>query len=280
MKQRYLHIGILFVSVGLLLGSCQLIKHHQEGDVVAEVNGKTLRQIDIAPIVAHCTNAEDSAKYAQAYINQWKKAILLYDNAQKAIGKDAQIEQLVENYRRALYIHAYEEWLVDNEMPKHISEDSIQAYYAAHPEDFILQETIVKGLFLVVPNDAPRLDRLRKYLRDVGIATSMTADSIDTDVLEHIEKYAYQNASGYELFTEKWQTLEDIRTRSNATRDVLEKQIRTKQIIEISDSVKTCFLRITDKRMRGEEMPIDYAQPDIEREILEKRKIEFLREIQ
>ena len=46
--------------------------------------------------------------------------------------------------------------------------------------------------------------------------------------------------------------------------------------IEKSDSVKTYLLQVTDKHLRGEQMPIEYARPEIEKIVLSTRQVEFL----
>ena len=58
----------------------------------------------------------------------------------------------------------------------------------------------------------------------------------------------------------------------------LETKLKTKNQIEVSDSAKLYIVQITDKHMRGEAMPIDYARPLIEKIVLSDRQVEFLRE--
>ena len=52
--------------------------------------------------------------------------------------------------------------------------------------------------------------------------------------------------------------------------------LKTKNQIEKADSVKTYLLQVTDKKLRGEQMPIDYARPRIEKIVLNTRQVEFL----
>ena len=57
----------------------------------------------------------------------------------------------------------------------------------------------------------------------------------------------------------------------------LEARLRTKNQIEVKDSTKIYLLQITEKHMRGEAMPIDYARPEIEKIVLYARQADFLR---
>ena len=93
---------------------------------------------------------------------------------------------------------------------------------------------------------------------------------------DKIEKYAYQYASGYELFVDRWETTSELLTYIPLERNELENMLRQQKQIEYSDSTKTYLLQVTKKYMRGEAMPIGYAQPEIEKIILSRRQVEFL----
>ena len=203
-------------------------------------------------------------RIAQQYINQWAKDVLLYEEvrSRKAQLGGAEIERMVEDYRRALYTQAYEQYLVARRMPKTVPDSVAQQIYERMPERFLLNESIMKGILVVVPAKAPKIDKLRKWL---------AAQSLDD-----IEKYAYQNASGYELFTDRWMTTTDMLLHMPVERNNLETQLKAKNQIEIADSTKTYLLQITDKYMRGEKMPMEYARPQIEKIVLNQRQVEFL----
>ncbi len=284
MKQsKYILLLILIATFSSCTWIKQQLHQHRHGDVLVDINGQLLYRTDIDDLTRGITSPEDSARIADTYIAQWKAEATRYAKARRVIRDNKQIETLAENYRRALYVHAYEEWLVENEMPKNVHPDSIQAYYDTHTTDFILTDNLVQGMLLVVPKNAPRLERLRKLLSDVKLNPTKQKDNeteqLDAEVLEKIEKYAYQNASGYELFTDQWHTTQNIILRMPMEENNLGTQLRQKNIIEMSDSVNTYFLRVTDKRLIGEPMPLEYAQPEIEQIILNQRKIEFIKNI-
>ena len=57
----------------------------------------------------------------------------------------------------------------------------------------------------------------------------------------------------------------------------LESRLKGSNHIEVADSSKIYLLQITDKNMRGEAMPVEYARPQIEQIILNARRVEFMR---
>ncbi len=274
MYRRRFHICFVVLLSALLLVSCEWLHKFHKGNALVEIDGQSLYQAEVDEVTRGAATPEDSARLADAYIAQWKADAELYAKARNAVGNDKQIEALVKNYERALYLHAYKEWLVENEMPKHVNPDSIQAYYLSHAEQFVLQENLIQGVLLVVPNDAPRKTQLKKDLTNLQLASEQNAE-----LLEKIEKYAYQNASGYELFTDQWQTMQNIILRMPMERNNLSQLLRQNTLIEMNDSVNTYYLRVTDKRLIGEPMPLEYAQKEIEQIILNQRKIEFINNI-
>ena len=253
-------IGIIgCLAAGLLLGSCTALEKKQQAGAAVEVNGQYLYRSTLDSLTVGLSS-EDSLRVAQQYISQWAKDILLYDKA-KARTK-SELEQLVEDYRRSLYVHAYEEYLVDRRMPKAVPDSTVQQVYDRMPERFLLDESILKGIFVVLPNDARDIAKLKGWLTK--------------EKLDEIEKYAYQNASGYELFTDKWLTTTELLAHVPAERAEIETQLKNKNQVEVTDSLQTYLIQVTEKHLRGERMPLEYARPEIEKIVLSERQVDFL----
>ena len=167
----------------------------------------------------------------QQYIRQWAQDILLYDKAMSRT--NPQIEEMVADYRRTLYAQAYEEHLVERNMPKVIMDSSVIAIYEQMPNRFKLDESIMQGMLVVVPVDAPNIAKLRQL---------MSGQSLDK-----LEKYVYQNASGYELFEDKWLTTTEVIRQMPVERADFEAKLKAGNHIEMSDSTKLYLLQITKK---------------------------------
>lgn len=244
----------------LLLSGCQALEKKQQSGAAVELNGRYLYRSTLDSLTLGM-NSEDSLRAAQQYIRQWAQDILLYDATMSHT--NAQIETMVEDYRRTLYAQAYEERLVESRMSKTITDSTVNALYQQMPERFKLDESIMRGMLVVVPKDAPNIQKLRQW---------MSAQDLDK-----IEKYVYQNASGYELFTDQWKPTTEIIRLVPMERADLESRLRGANHIEVADSSKIYLLQITQKSMRGEAMPVEYARPQIEKIILNARRVEFMR---
>jgi hypothetical protein len=259
-KRKHLIGAILACClIAWTLSGCQAFQKKQQSGAAIELNGQYIYRSTLDSLTLGLSS-EDSMRVAQQYISQWAKDILFYEQAQG--NRSERIEQMVEDYRRTLYAQAYEEWLVERRMPKGVPDSTIAQVYAQMPDRFRLDESIVKGILVVVPTDAPKLAQLRTWLGKQD--------------MDAIEKYAYQNASGYELFTDSWKTTTDLLTHMPIERGELESALKGKDRIEISDSLQVYLLQITDKHLQGSPMPLEFARPRIEETILHSRQVEFV----
>ena len=253
-------IEIIGVAVAcLLLGACTALEKKQRIGAVVELNGHYLYRSTLDSMTVGLSS-EDSLRMVQQYISQWAKDILLYEEAQSHA--TSEMEQMVEDYRRTLYAQAYEAYLIERRMPKTVSDTMVVQLYAQMPDRFQLDESIVKGMLLVLPSDAPNIAKLRQNL--------------SKQEMDAIEKYAYQNASGYELFDSQWMTTTELLAHMPIERAELENALRTQNQIEVTDSLQTYILQVTEKHLCGAQMPLEYARPEIEKMILNARQVEFL----
>lgn len=255
-------IGLLIVIL-LFMGSCTLFEEKRMSGVVAEWNGHILTSEEL-DMVTIGLSSEDSAQVAEEYVRQWAIDLLEYNEAKGEM--TPQIERLVEDYRRSLCIHDYEHRLISQKMSKHIEDSIVDNFYKQNSSRFILKETIIKGMFLILPQEAPNIEDLKKNL----------SGSFDEEHLEWIEKYAYQYAIGYELFLDEWRKLDEILLRLPSNEKSLQNHLKQKRQIVVEDTMNVYLLEVRDVYMRGSEMPLDYARSEIEQILLSERRVEFL----
>lgn len=253
---------IILLVLTLLVGCDRLDIKRLQG-VVAECNGESLLATEIEALTLGLS-AEDSAQVAEQYVHQWAINLLMKDVIRGNQNKE--IERLVAEYRRSLYQHEWEQHLVARRMSQHVEDSVVLAYYEANKHHFVLRETILRGVLLVVPNGAPSMDQLKRYI----------VEPQDEEHIEWVEKYAYQYASGYELFLDEWKTANQILLRMPFEEDNLQKQLKQQRQITMQDSLNIYILQVVDVYVKGEQMPIDYARKEIEKIILSQRQVDFI----
>ncbi|MCQ2348112.1 MAG: hypothetical protein MJZ65_02875 [Paludibacteraceae bacterium] len=256
---------ILYILLGIGLASCALVPSEHRENVVAEVNGQQLTKEQLAVLTSSAGNAQDSAAIAEAYIRQWAIQILEYEEARDRA--DADIEKMVEDYRRSLYVHEYEQQLVARHQPKEWPDSMVEAVYATNREQLLLREPIVKGVLLVVPQGAPKMDYLKHWLK-----------KLDDKNIEKIEKYAFQYATGYEYFPNEWRSANQILMRMPMETDLLSERMAKNSQVVLEDSNAVYILQVTDKRIVGDVMPADYAKERIDQILLSHWQVGYLQQ--
>lgn len=254
---------LVLLSLLAMLVGCGRFEQQRSKGVVVECNGEKLTTMDIEALTMGLSSM-DSARVAEQYIRQWAIHVLMQDAIKQHGSKE--IERLVTDYRRSLYQHEWEERLVAQKMLQYVEDSIIQAYYSSHKSHYILKETILRGVLLVVPNGAPNMDELKRRITKPN----------EEENIEWLEKYAYQYASGYELFLEEWKNANQILLYMPSDEASLLKQLKQKSQIVVQDTVNSYVLQVTDIHARGEQMPIEYARGEIEKTILRQRQVEFI----
>lgn len=262
-------IGFLFLFF-LLCTSCNQNSsgsEHQEG-LLVEVDGSFLYKEDLQAVLSSGLSKDDSLLFAESYIRNWVEDALLYGKAKANIPDNNEIEKLVENYRKALILHTYQQELINQRLSSNLAEQDIAEFYEKNKNLFVLERPLIKGLFIKVPSEAPRLNELRQWYK------TETYESV-----ENLEKYSLQHAVSYEYFYDKWVEVSDILGKIPLKTDDPEKYIHDNRHVELSDTAFYYFLNVIDYREKGDEKPYDFARPIAKDMLLNLRKVDFIQKI-
>jgi len=209
---------------------------------------------------------EDSIIAAEYFIHSWIKDNLLYNIALKNINDKENIEFLVENYRKSLFIYQYQEQLINERLTKDIDEQSLYDYYNQNRDKLKLDRPLVKGLFLKVPVSAPQLNEIRVWYKSKSSVSRET-----------LQKFSLNNVANSVYFIDNWMDFNDI--INNFPKDQLTNDDHTvqKKTIEKQDNDYYYFLNILDCLLPGDNSPYEYAKPTIREILINQRKINFLK---
>jgi len=249
-----------------ILSACRPSKEINKDDVLVKVHDYTLYRKEVEKIIPKGIEPSDSLLIAENYVEKWIKDILTSEVAQRNIGKEeAEINRLVEDYRRSLLKHRYEEYMVKSRLSAEIREDEKRAYYEANSEKFILEKNLIKGLFLKIPAEAPKISDVQKWYK-----------SQDPAELEKIEKYSIQNASVYDYFYDRWVDFDGILDKMPLQLSNKAHFLSTNHNVEVRDSTFYYFLNISEYLLSGNIAPYEYVNAQIQEMMINQRKIDFL----
>jgi hypothetical protein len=234
---------------------------------VAEVSGKYLYKEGIPDLFSTSISKEDSITLIDNYIRTWATDMLLYEKAQQNVRNDEEIERLLENYRRSLLIYEYQLQLINDRVDTNISQNEMKLYYENNPELFELKEILIKGLFLIIPNQSPDIEKLRTL-----------ANNPKDEELDNLESLSIKNAARFEYFYDRWLPLYEIQRKSpiKINKDMLKQQ----SFFESSDNNSIFILYINEFILDGGIQPFEYAETRIKGILLEQRKSDYLRKFE
>lgn len=92
--------------------------------------------------------------------------ILLYDKAQSNIPNNGEIDKLVENYRKALIMHTYQQALIHQRLSEEISEQDLTEYYEKNQALFKVERPLMKGLIHQSSFDSPAAGQCSSLVQD------------------------------------------------------------------------------------------------------------------
>jgi hypothetical protein len=264
-----MHKIALLVLLPLIM-SCTENPRRVEEKPVARVLDKTLTAFDMKGIFPEGVSVEDSTQIAKNFIERWVRQQLLLNKAELNLTEDEKdVKEQIENYRSSLLIYKYEQSLLKQKLDTTISDQEIEEYYKQNPSNFLLNRNIVKSTYIKIPRSAPEIYKLRQWYR-----------SDDPESIKNLEAYCYQHAETYNFYDDNWVDFSKLLDKIPVQIGNPENYLRYRQTIEASDSTYYYFVRIKQYAFSRDPSPLELVREDIEKIILNKRKIKLLNELE
>ncbi len=252
-----------------ILAGCSQEHDHKGKTPLVEAAGEFLYEEDLRAALPPSLSKDDSVLFAESYIRNWVEDVLLFDKAEGNIPDNDRIIKLVENYRRALIMHTYQEELVNQRLDNEIDTAEIADYYEKNRGLFRTETPYVKGLFIKVPLNASGIGNVRNWYKRNDQAT-----------IEKLEKYSLGGAVSYDYFYDRWIPVADVAAKIplkvlGSENGYLEKN----RNVEVKDTAFCYFLHIEEFLGEGEDRPLDFAKEEIKEILINLKRVEFINEV-
>lgn len=257
---------IIIVLVSFLFFSSCIYK--DERKVIASINEK---ELELSVVLDEMPNhIEDSAYFVEKFINNWIRKELLLSHAEMNINMDLfEFEKQIEDYRESLLIFAYQQEILNQNFDTMISSLEIQDYYNQFKDEFVLNENLFKGRFIVVDKLAPNLNFLNKWYK-----------SQKETIFEDLEDYCQQFAKQYHIDDEKWMYFSIFNKRlPNFIKDE-EYFLKNTKGVFFEDNLYRYYVFIKDYQIKGGVSPLSIERQKIKDLLLNKKKISFLNQFE
>ncbi len=238
---------------------------------VAKVGNSTLYQKDLNGIVGNEISPKDSANLVNRYVNSWiKKQLLISEAAEKINFDQASIERKVLDYRYALMVHEYKKYYVGNNLDTLVSQEEIETYYNDNKDNFELKQNIIRGYFITVTKDAPKINQLK-----------MLINSDKSEDFKELKSYCFRFAETYFLEDSVWINFDEA-IRNTPFVSVTNKVdfLKSNRFVEDSNDENLYFLRIKEYKISDQISPLEFVRNDIKQIILNKRKVALANQLE
>jgi hypothetical protein len=260
---------LLFMFLLPVLFSCHFKRKGQEKPL-AKVYDQYLYPSDLKWVITTKLPPKDSAALVSSYIESWVKKQLILNKAELNLTDDQKdVELLLEDYRTSLIIFRYEQQLIRQKIDTVVTNKEIDDYYSSNTANFVLNENIVKALFIKLPVSAPDIAKLKVWYKS-GKSTDLAL----------LESYCFKYAKKYDYFNDGWVSLNEILLEIPSKVEDQATFLEKNSFLESKDSIYNYFLNIREYKTKGTIAPISFVKSNIKDIILNKRKLAFVNELE
>ena len=256
----------VFIIITILFSSCSELTSIKNDELISRVGDNYLYQSEIPDFSSY----EDSLIRKKDFIDSWARDNIFFDLSlvnldQKLI---LNLDELIEKYKRDLYINSYKDILVNSMVDSIINDNEIEEYYNENLNNFTLNEDLIKFRFVKIPLDNINLNKIRN-----GI---IKYNSFDKQLIDSL---SFQFAS-YNLNDSLWITKRDFFNKvSFINYENQKKYLKKRRLISIKDSMYVNLLFIDDILEANNIAPKSYLSERIKSIIYNRRKILLIKEL-
>ncbi|HXH17584.1 MAG TPA: hypothetical protein VNJ07_00770 [Chitinophagales bacterium] len=263
----------MWLILSLPLIFCSSCTYFQRDEIaggekpLARVNDSYLYYSDIEPVVKSAGKTSDSASVVRTYIDDWIKRKLMIQKALLYLPpENINIEKQVADYRESLLLYLYEKELILQKLDSVVTDEVLSSYFTEYKNNFILSDDILQMHYVKTPTNAPKLDSVILWMTSTAELNRIK-----------LEDYCHQYASDFSFSDSLWHEVTLVYKNIPVKKQQLETAVAFKSIVTVSDSLFNYVLKVNDYKKKGETAPFEFVKDDIEKIILNKRKVELIR---
>jgi hypothetical protein len=262
---------IIVISLCILCCSCEFFKKEELRVPVARVNDKYLYQDEIKNLVSEGASKEDSAVIVNNFITKWATHQLLISNAKinLSVEKQNEFNRLVDQYKSDLFTKAYQEALVSRNIDTVVTMEEAIETYNQNKEVYKLNEELLKFRYIHLKENSLNLEDIKRRFKRFDNKDKRILDSISIQF------------RSYSLNDSIWIRANQAITKISPIKAENKKELLKKSnFIELKDSLGLYLMQINDVLLRNEIAPIEYVMPTIKQIVINKRKLEFIKQLE
>ncbi|RMA58050.1 peptidyl-prolyl cis-trans isomerase [Ulvibacter antarcticus] len=261
---------VWIILIAFTLVSCEYFKQGPSETPVARVNDNYLYKKDLVDLTFEGTSKEDSILIVTNYINRWATQKLLIDQAKINLSQEKlnNFNNLVQQYKNDLYTEAYKSAIIAQQMDNTISNKEYDEFYELNKENFKLNDELIQIRFIHLDKNYSNIRETKdKFVR------FNASDKKELSDLSIQFKAVNLNDS---IWIEKNAIFKALPVVEANSSQVLKKSNFT----QLQDSLGVYLVKIENLLKPNDLAPLSHIKPTIEQIILNKRKLELIKELE
>jgi hypothetical protein len=261
-----------YIILFLIFFSCDSFEFQKKESLlsdqpIASVYDESLFKEDLNFLLPKNIDKNDSIVLTRSIINSWAiQQLLLKKAVENTLENDnAEINDLVRDYKQALLINSYKERLVKQQLDTIIEKEEIINYYKKNNNNFRLNEELIKTRYIHFSNDLIDKKEVLKFFKNGSIE--------DLEALE-LRQFSFNKMM---LNDSVWTPLENVLLKLPFSRNDL---LKKTDLIKKEDSLGLYLAVTIDVLLRNQIAPLGYIEPTIKQMILHQRKLQLIRDIE
>lgn len=264
--RRFLEI-VMVVALLVCVGACTSWSGFKADDeVIARVGTTYLYRSELAATMPSGIEMADSVNYAQAFISKWMVGQLKLQEAEKIFSQsEADIDKLVEEYRRSLLVHRLDRHYLKSEPCSEVTDSDISAYYNAHKSDFRISQPMVKGEIVAISESFRRREQMLKWFES-------SKSEHREDFVESCRKNNFLH-----LQYDEWVSFSDFLSNLPLPRTSRhDDMLSNRKVQKIHHNKTYYYFRITSVLNVGDIMPVGMVEENVRQILINRQRADVI----
>ena len=258
MKIYYLR-HILFFSIILLYFSCE----RESTEVkLARFQNIYLNESHLVNEIPLNLDEEDSAIFVKNYIHKWLVNQMIMDKSENMIPFEVtNVEKKINKYKMSLISYEFEQFYINKRLDTTINKSEINNYYESHLDDFVLNDYVVKCMYIKVPKNSKLIKEIKNnyFLKN-------------EKMVDQIMKTGQSEEASLYYNPEEWVFFDDLLKQI----PILEKYskidfIKKKKKVALEYNESIYFINVYDYIIKNGTSPLSFEENKIKSIILNQR---------
>jgi hypothetical protein len=260
-------LGPLLITALFACGRMPAVPEKPQQVLLAQVFDYKLYYDDIKDLLQQYTDPQDSVQQVRSLTDHWVRDRLILVEAEKHFPKEANMTQLLEDYRQSLLRHFFEQQVIEQRLDTVITEKDLEDYYDANKEQHRLEAGIWRGYYFKIKRPQNRADKIISWW--YGFPQKHMEE-----VTDYMNKHAKTNWSD----TLQWHELNAV-IQLFPEGTLYESAIRSNRSIARSDQEYYYLLYPLEVYYKQDIAPLSRIREQAARYIIHQRELELLERI-